>query len=102
MVTQELDPAEIRGWALGLSALHQRISKHFVRAEPRQQAYNYLRALISPIERKMVGSSLNISVPPLLMAFNACLLLLTGTLTRFAMISKAMVSSTSVIPRLSW
>jgi len=52
MVAQELDPAEIRGWAIGLSALHQRISKHFVRAEPRQLAYDYLRALISPIERK--------------------------------------------------
>jgi SRSO17 transposase len=52
MVAQELDPAEIRGWAVGLSALHQRIAKHFVRAEPRQLAYDYLRALISPIERK--------------------------------------------------
>lgn len=52
MVENDLDPAEIRGWAVGLSALHQRISKHFVRAEPRQLAYDYLRALVSPIERK--------------------------------------------------
>ena len=52
MVEQDLDPAEIRGWAVGLSALHQRIAKHFARAEPRQQAYDYLRALISPVERK--------------------------------------------------
>ncbi len=52
MVTDELDTAEIGGWAVGLSALHQRIAKHFVRAEPRQLAYDYLRALISPIERK--------------------------------------------------
>ncbi len=52
MVVEDLDAAEIRGWAVGLSALHQRIAKHFVRAEPRQQAYDYLRALISPIERK--------------------------------------------------
>ena len=52
MVAQEMDPAEIRGWAIGLSALHQRISQHFARAEPRQLAYDYLRALISPIERK--------------------------------------------------
>ncbi len=52
MVEEALDPAEIRGWAVGLSALHQRIARHFVRAEPRQQAYDYLRALISPIERK--------------------------------------------------
>ncbi|MDQ5852504.1 MAG: IS701 family transposase [Chloroflexota bacterium] len=52
LVVADLDAAEIRGWAVGLSALHQRIAKHFVRAEPRQQAYAYLRALISPIERK--------------------------------------------------
>ena len=52
MVVEDLDAAEIRGWAVGLSALHQRIGKHFVRAEPRQQAYDYLRALLSPIERK--------------------------------------------------
>ncbi|MDQ5854481.1 MAG: IS701 family transposase [Chloroflexota bacterium] len=52
MVVEDLDPAEIRGWAVGLSALHQRIAKHFVRAEPRQQAYDYVRALLSPLERK--------------------------------------------------
>src|SRR5918998_2050303 len=52
LVVADLDAAEIRGWAVGLSALHQRIAPHFVRAEPRQQAYAYLRALISPLERK--------------------------------------------------
>ncbi len=52
MVVEDLEAAEVRGWAVGLSALHQRIAKHFVRAEPRQLAYDYLRALISPIERK--------------------------------------------------
>src|SRR5918998_4454728 len=52
MVAEDLDGADIRGWAVGLSALHQRIAKHFVRAEPRQLAYDYLCALISPIERK--------------------------------------------------
>src|SRR3982751_6550957 len=52
MVEYDLDPAEIRGWAVGLSALHQRIAHHFLRAEPRQLAYDYLRALISPVERK--------------------------------------------------
>ena len=52
VVIEDLDAAEIRGWAVGLSALHQRIAQHFVRAEPRPQAYAYLRALISPSERK--------------------------------------------------
>jgi SRSO17 transposase len=66
MVAQELDPAEIRGWAVGLSALHLCISKHFVRAEPRQLAYDYLRALISPIERKngwQIAEHLGASTP---------------------------------------
>jgi SRSO17 transposase len=52
LVVDDLDVAEIRGWAVGLSALHQRIADHFVRAEPRHLAYDYLRALLSPIERK--------------------------------------------------
>ena len=51
MVVEDLDAAEIRGWAVGLSALHQRIAKHVGRAEPRHLAYDYLRALLSPIER---------------------------------------------------
>jgi SRSO17 transposase len=52
LVIEDLDAAEIRGWAGGLAALHQRVAHHFVRAEPRAQAYAYLQALISPIERK--------------------------------------------------
>jgi len=52
LVLADLDAAEIRGWAVGLAALHQRIARHFVRAEPRHLAYDYLRALMSPIERK--------------------------------------------------
>src|SRR4028118_1123483 len=52
LVAENLDVAEIRGWALGLSALHQRIAPHFARSEPRQLVLNYLQALISPIERK--------------------------------------------------
>ncbi|CAA9371666.1 MAG: Mobile element protein [uncultured Chloroflexia bacterium] len=35
-----------------MSALHQRIAPHFVRSEPRQLAFDYLQALLSPIERK--------------------------------------------------
>ncbi len=66
MVAEDLDAAEVRGWAVGLSALHQRISKHFSRAEPRQLAYDYLRALISPIERKngwQIAEQLGASTP---------------------------------------
>ena len=105
MVVEDLDVAEIRGWAVGLSALHQRIAKHFVRAEPRQQAYDYLRALISPIERKngwQIAEHLGATTPD---AVQRCALrappLLTGMLTRFAMISRAMSLSISAILTLS-
>ncbi len=66
MVAEDLDAAEIRGWAVGLSALHQRIAQHFVRAEPRQRAYDYLCALISPIERKngwQIAEHLGATIP---------------------------------------
>ena len=66
MVDQAFDPAEIRGWAVGVSALHQHFARHFVRAEPRQLAYAYLRALISPIERKngwQIAAHLGASTP---------------------------------------
>ena len=52
LVIEDLDAAEIRGWAVGLTALHQRLAHQFVRAEPRYLAYDYLRALLSPLERK--------------------------------------------------
>lgn len=52
MVTEAVGGEEIRRWEVGLGAVHERIAGHCVRAEPRQRAYDYLRALMSPIERK--------------------------------------------------
>ncbi len=101
MVTEELDTAEIRGWAVGLSALHQCIAKHFVRAEPRQLAYDYLRALISPIERKngwQIAEHLGAATPDGVQR----LLPRSGTLTRFAMIYAAMLWTISVTRRPCW
>jgi hypothetical protein len=43
-------PSEI-SWS-ELDALHARIGRHFVRAEPRQRALNYLYGLLAPLERK--------------------------------------------------
>jgi SRSO17 transposase len=39
-------------WANDLEALHRRISTHFARSEHRQRSLAYLKALLSPIERK--------------------------------------------------
>jgi SRSO17 transposase len=44
--------AEAKGWAHGLEAVAERISRHFPRSEPRERATAYLRGLLSPVERK--------------------------------------------------
>ena len=47
---------EVRGWAVGLEALHARIAGRFARAEPRRRVLAYLRGLLGPVTRKN-GSS---------------------------------------------
>jgi SRSO17 transposase len=44
--------AEAQSWAHGLEAVAERIGRHFHRSEPRARATDYLRGLISPVERK--------------------------------------------------
>lgn len=48
MVTRQV----VKGWEAGLQALHERIAGRFRRAEPRQRAYKYLKALLSEVARK--------------------------------------------------
>ncbi len=43
---------EVADWAGELDALHARIAPRFERAEPRRRALAYLKALLSPVERK--------------------------------------------------
>ena len=47
---------EVRGWAVGLEALHARIAGRFARAEPRRRVLAYLRGLLGNVGRKN-GSS---------------------------------------------
>jgi SRSO17 transposase len=42
----------VEDWVKGLKAIHARIARHFVRAEPRQHALTYLKGLLGPLERK--------------------------------------------------
>ena len=44
--------AEVESWASGLAALHARIAPRFARSEPRERALEYVRGLLSPVERK--------------------------------------------------
>jgi SRSO17 transposase len=46
------DIQEVRAWAAGLQALHDRIAGRFVRAEPRRRALAYLRGLLGNVGRK--------------------------------------------------
>jgi SRSO17 transposase len=47
-----VDLHEVNTWAAGLEAIHARISRHFVRSEPRQRALAYLKGLLGNVERK--------------------------------------------------
>lgn len=39
-------------WSATLKTFQQKLGKHFVRAEARQAGFNYIQALLSPVERK--------------------------------------------------
>ncbi len=43
---------DVRGWAQGLDELAVRIGPHFSRREARDRAIGYIKALLSPVERK--------------------------------------------------
>jgi SRSO17 transposase len=44
--------AQIAGWANEVSAVGERIGRHFARSEPRRRAVGYVRGLLSDAERK--------------------------------------------------
>ncbi len=43
---------DIQAWGAEFNQLHQRISAHFSRCEPRERVLRYLRGLLLPVERK--------------------------------------------------
>jgi hypothetical protein len=42
----------VAGWADELTAVGERIGRHFARSEPRRRAVGYIRGLLSTTERK--------------------------------------------------
>ena len=46
------DVAEVGRWAEGIERVHGCIAGRFRRPEPRRRALEYLRGLLSPVERK--------------------------------------------------
>ena len=43
---------EAARWAWGIEEVHRRIGARFYRSEPRRRALDYLKGLLSPVERK--------------------------------------------------
>ena len=52
MVVERDEVAEVCRWAEGIERVHECIGGRFRRPEPRRRALDYLRGLLSPVERK--------------------------------------------------
>ena len=52
MATDRDEVLEVARWAEGIEGIHGCISERFHRSEPRRRALEYLKGLISPVERK--------------------------------------------------
>ena len=52
MVETKAELAEVAAWAEGIEVVHARIAGRFRRPEPRRRVLDYLKGLLSPIERK--------------------------------------------------
>ena len=52
MAGERVEVLEAVRWAWGIEEVHRRIGARFYRSEPRRRALDYLKGLISPVERK--------------------------------------------------
>ncbi len=52
MVVGRDEVAEVARWAEGIKRVHECIAGRFRRPEPRRRALEYLKGLLSPVERK--------------------------------------------------
>ena len=52
MAASRDEVAEVARWAEGMERVHECIAERFRRPEPRRRALDYLRGLLSPVERK--------------------------------------------------
>ena len=52
MAGHQDEVAEVARWAEGIERVHECIAGRFRRPEPRRRALDYLRGLLSPVERK--------------------------------------------------
>ena len=52
MVEREDEVGEVARWSEGIERVHECIAGRFRRPEPRRRALEYLKGLLSPVERK--------------------------------------------------
>ena len=52
MIAVKDEVAEVARWAKGIERVHGCIARRFGRPEPRKRALDYLKGLLSPVERK--------------------------------------------------
>ena len=52
MAGHQEEVAEVARWAEGIDRVHECIAGRFRRPEPRRRALDYLKGLLSPVERK--------------------------------------------------
>ena len=52
MATDRDEVLEVVRWARGIEGVHECIAGRFHRSEPRRRALEYLKGLLSPVERK--------------------------------------------------
>ena len=52
MTTDRDEVLEVARWARGIAGVHGCIAERFHRSEPRRRALDYLKGLLSPVERK--------------------------------------------------
>ena len=95
--------AEVARWAEGIDRVHECIAGRFRRPEPRRRSLDYLKGLLSPVERKngwqLAEQGRGTPHP---MGCSICCQPTSGTRTWFAMISGTTWWSTWATPTGCW
>ena len=102
MVAVMDDVAEVARWAEGIERVHECIAGRFRRPEPRRRALDYLKGLLSPVERKngwQLAEQAGDATPD---GVHACCPPTGGTRTKFAMTSGTMWPSIWAAPTGCW
>ena len=107
-VVEVVEVVEVARWAEGIERVHECIASRFRRREPRRRVLEYLKGLLSPVERKngwqlaeqAFGQAQEETPHP--MGCSICCQPTSGRRTWFAMISGTRWWSTWATPAGCW